>query len=158
MAVTDPLTGLRNRRYVRRHLEGVLRGGEASVLIVDLDRFKPINDTYGHNVGDMALREIATRLRANLRASDVVARWGGEEFLIVLAGAPAEYTMIVAERLREAVGTTPLVLGDVELSCTCSIGAAIGAAGAMPDQVIGAADAALYQAKAEGRNRTRMAG
>ncbi|MCX7374540.1 MAG: PleD family two-component system response regulator [Alphaproteobacteria bacterium] len=158
MAVTDPLTGLRNRRYVRRHLEGVLRGGEASVLIVDLDRFKPINDTYGHNVGDMALREIATRLRANLRASDVVARWGGEEFLIVLAGAPAEYTMIVAERLREAVGTTPLVLGGVELSCTCSIGAAIGAAGAMPDQVIGAADAALYQAKAEGRNRTRMAG
>ncbi len=158
MAVTDPLTGLRNRRYVRRHLEGVLRSGEASVLIVDLDRFKPINDTYGHNVGDAALREVATRLRANLRASDVVARWGGEEFLIVLAGAPAEYTVLVAERLREAVGSAPMVLGEVELTCTCSIGGAIGATGAQPDAIIGAADAALYQAKAEGRNRVKMAG
>jgi len=158
MAVTDPLTGLRNRRYVRRHLEGVLRGGEAAVLIVDLDRFKPINDTYGHNVGDMALREVASRLRANLRAADVVARWGGEEFLIVLAGAPAEYTMLVAERLRDAVGGSALILGEVELACSCSIGVAIGMMGDHPDQVIGAADAALYQAKAEGRNRVRRAG
>lgn len=157
MAVTDPLTGLRNRRYVRRHLEGLLRGGEASVLMVDLDRFKPINDTHGHNVGDAALREVASRLRASLRASDVVARWGGEEFLVVLAGAPAEYTALVADRLREAVGGEPLRIGSIELRATCSVGGAVAPAGSTPETVIGAADAALYRAKAAGRNCVRMA-
>ncbi len=157
MAVTDPLTGLRNRRYVRRHLEGLLRGGEASVLMVDLDRFKPINDTHGHNVGDAALREVANRLRASLRASDVVARWGGEEFLVVLAGAPAEYTALVADRLREAVGGEPLRIGSLELKATCSVGGAVSPAGSTPETVIGATDAALYRAKAAGRNCVRMA-
>lgn len=157
MAVTDPLTGLRNRRYVRRHLEGLLRGGEASVLMVDLDRFKPINDSHGHNVGDAALREVANRLRASLRASDVVARWGGEEFLVVLAGAPAEYTALVADRLREAVGGQPLRIGSLELRATCSVGGAVAPAGSTPETVVGAADAALYRAKAAGRNCVRMA-
>lgn len=157
MAVTDPLTGLRNRRYVRRHLDGLLRNGEASVLLVDLDRFKPINDIHGHNVGDAALREVASRLRASLRAADVVARWGGEEFLVVLAGAPAEYTEVVAERLREAVGGTPMKLGPIELTATCSVGVAVAAAGSNTDAVIGAADAALYRAKADGRNCVRIA-
>ena len=157
MAVTDPLTGLRNRRYVRRHLDGLLRNGEASVLLVDLDRFKPINDTHGHNVGDAALREVAGRLRACLRAADVVARWGGEEFLVVLAGAPAEYTAQVADRLREAVGSAPMQLGPLVITATCSVGAAVAAAGSNTDSVIGAADAALYRAKADGRNCVRMA-
>jgi len=157
MAVTDPLTGLRNRRYVRRHLEGLLRNGEASVLLVDLDRFKPINDTHGHNVGDAALREVAQRLRASLRAADVVARWGGEEFLVVLAGAPAEYTVQVADRLREAVGGAPMKLGLLEITATCSVGAAVAASGSNTDSVIGAADAALYRAKADGRNCVRLA-
>ncbi|RVT97860.1 PleD family two-component system response regulator [Rhodovarius crocodyli] len=157
MAVTDPLTGLRNRRYVRRHLDGLLRGGEVAVLMLDLDRFKPINDTWGHNVGDAALREIANRLRVNLRASDVVARWGGEEFLVVMAGAPPEYAMLVAERLREAVADEPLQLGPVEINATVSIGAAVAPAGTDSDVVIGAADAALYRAKAGGRNAVRMA-
>ena len=157
MAVTDPLTGLRNRRYVVRHLEGLLRGGEASVLIVDLDKFKPINDTYGHNVGDAALREVAVRLRSSLRAVDVVARWGGEEFLVVLAGAPAEYTVLVAERLRNAVGGSAMLLGHVVLTATCSVGGAVAAAGSNIDLVIGAADAALYRAKTAGRNCVRMA-
>ena len=157
MAVTDPLTGLRNRRYVRRHLDGLLRNGEASVLLVDLDRFKPINDTHGHNVGDAALREVAHRLRASLRAADVVARWGGEEFLVVLAGAPAEYTALVADRLREAVGGLPMELGNVQITATCSVGAAVAPSGSNTDSVIGAADAALYRAKADGRNCVRMA-
>jgi two-component system cell cycle response regulator len=157
MAVTDPLTGLRNRRYVRRHLEGLLRGGEASVLMVDLDRFKPINDTHGHNVGDAALREVAQRLRASLRAADVVARWGGEEFLVVLAGAPAEYTALVADRLRDSVGSTPMQIGTLQIHATCSVGGAVAPAGSNPDTVIGAADAALYRAKAAGRNCVRMA-
>ncbi len=157
MAVTDPLTGLRNRRYVLRHLDGLLRGGEASVLMVDLDRFKPINDTHGHNVGDAALREVSARLRASLRASDVVARWGGEEFLVVLAGAPAEYTALVADRLREAVGGTPILVGPITLVATCSVGGAVAPAGSTPDMVIGAADAALYRAKSAGRNCVRMA-
>ncbi|MBC7430843.1 MAG: PleD family two-component system response regulator [Rubritepida sp.] len=158
MAVTDPLTGLRNRRYVRRHLDGLLRNGEASVLLVDLDRFKPINDTHGHNVGDAALREVAHRLRGSLRAADVVARWGGEEFLVVLAGAPAEYTALVADRLREAVGGSSMQLGTVEITTTCSVGGAVAPARSNTDSVIGAADAALYRAKADGRNCVRMAG
>ena len=157
MAVTDPLTGLRNRRYVRRHLDGLLRNGEASVLLVDLDRFKPINDTHGHNVGDAALREVAHRLRGSLRAADVVARWGGEEFLVVLAGAPAEYTALVADRLREAVGGSAMQLGTVEITATCSVGGAVAPARSNTDSVIGAADAALYRAKADGRNCVRMA-
>lgn len=157
MAVTDPLTGLRNRRYVRRHLDGLLRGGDVAVLILDLDRFKPINDTWGHNVGDAALREVANRLRVNLRAADVVARWGGEEFLVVMAGAPTEYAMLVAERLRDAIGGTPMQLGPVEISATASIGVAVAPCGSDSDAVIGAADAALYRAKAAGRDKVYMA-
>ena len=88
LAVTDPLTGLRNRRYVRRHLDGVLRGSDAAVMLLDVDRFKAINDTYGHAAGDAALREVAERLKSHLRAADVLARYGGEEFMVVLAGAP----------------------------------------------------------------------
>ena len=107
MAVTDPLTGLRNRRYVRRHLDGVLRGTDAAVLLLDVDRFKSINDSYGHPAGDAALREVANRLKAHLRAADVVARYGGEEFVVVLAGAPTDYATMVAERLCASLSASP---------------------------------------------------
>ncbi|MEI6161640.1 MAG: response regulator, partial [Roseococcus sp.] len=113
MAVTDQLTGLRNRRYVRRHLDGLLRTEEAAVLLVDIDKFKSINDTHGHNIGDAALRDVAERLRVQLRAADVVARYGGEEFLAVLTGAPSAYALIVADRLREAIAAEPVVVGEL---------------------------------------------
>jgi two-component system cell cycle response regulator len=157
MAVTDPLTGLRNRRYVRRHLEGVLRNSGAAVLLIDVDRFKSVNDTYGHAAGDAVLREVAERVRGHLRAADVVARYGGEEFLVVMSGAAAEDGRLVAERLRNAIATVPVQAEGRALSVTASIGLAAGDVGASSDDVVGAADAALYRAKNNGRNRVEAA-
>ncbi len=157
LAVTDPLTGLRNRRYVVRHLEGVLRGGEAAVLMLDVDRFKAINDTHGHAAGDIALREVAERLKSHLRAADVVARYGGEEFMVVLAGAPAEYAGAVAERLLATLGQDPIAVGGVLLRITASIGLAVVPQGTTAAVATEAADLALYRAKAGGRNRAEVA-
>ena len=129
LAVTDPLTGLRNRRYVRRHLDGVLRGSDAAVMLLDVDRFKPINDTYGHAAGDAALKEVAERLKSHLRAADVLARYGGEEFMVVLAGAPTDYAAMVADRLRGALSNDPISVGPALLPITVSIGLAIAPGG-----------------------------
>lgn len=158
LAVTDPLTGLRNRRYIRHHLEAQLRQGPAGVLMIDLDHFKAINDAHGHAMGDAALCEVAARLRDRLRAADALARWGGEEFLVVLAGAPtAQDCLPVAERLLQAVRATPITVDGLSLPCTCSIGAAAGPAGSDADRLIEAADLALYAAKKAGRNCVRLA-
>ncbi len=157
MAVTDQLTGLRNRRYVRRHLDSLLRTESAAVLILDIDKFKAINDTFGHNVGDAALREVAERLREQVRAVDVVARYGGEEFLAVLAGAQTNSAMLVAERLREAVSAEPVTSEGHTVPITISIGVAVGDPGTPADKLIGAADGALYRAKRDGRNRAYLA-
>ncbi|MFC7735926.1 PleD family two-component system response regulator [Roseomonas sp. GCM10028921] len=158
MAVTDSLTGLRNRRYVTRHLEGLLRTGGATLLLIDVDRFKAVNDTYGHAVGDVVLREVAERLRVHLRAVDVVARFGGEEFVVAMAPQPADDAGTVAERLRAAVSDTPVVAGEISLAVSISIGVAV----AMPDCTVNGlaatADVALYRAKANGRNRVEIAG
>lgn len=157
MAVTDQLTGLRNRRYVRRHLDGLLRTEEAAVLIVDIDKFKLINDTHGHNIGDAALRDVAERLKIQLRAADVVARYGGEEFLAVLTGAPAGYALAVADRLREAIASEPVLTGNLVVPITVSIGVAVGGPGITSERLIGMADEALYRAKRDGRNRAYLA-
>ncbi|MCA3339216.1 MAG: PleD family two-component system response regulator [Alphaproteobacteria bacterium] len=153
LAVTDGLTGLRNRRYVFRHLESLLRAGTAcGVLMIDVDRFKPLNDYYGHAAGDAALREVAARLREHVRASDVVARYGGEEFLVVMSGAGAEETAVIAERLRTAIGERPIDLGQAKLPVTVSIGSALSAQATDAEALIAAADSAMYRAKASGRN------
>lgn len=157
LAVTDPLTGLRNRRYVRWHLEALLRTSDAAVLLLDVDRFKAINDSFGHAAGDEILREVAGRLKAQLRATDVIARYGGEEFLIVLAAESADYAVTVAERLRRAVQAEPFSVGTTRLAVSASIGLAIAPAGSPADSAICAADAALYRAKALGRDRVAMA-
>ena len=153
LAVTDPLTGLRNRRYVRRHLEGVLRHAGAAVLMLDVDHFKSVNDTHGHAAGDVVLREVADRIRGHLRSADVVARYGGEEFLVVMSGAATEDGRLVAERLRSAVDQAPISAEGQSLHVTVSIGVAAGATGTSCDELIAAADAALYRAKNNGRNR-----
>ncbi|MBK1662194.1 PleD family two-component system response regulator [Paracraurococcus ruber] len=157
LAVTDPLTGLRNRRYVIRHLETLLRGADAGVMLLDVDRFKSINDRHGHAAGDAALREVAARLKAHLRAADVLARYGGEEFMVVLSGAASEYAAAVAERLRHAIGGEPIALGAARLSVTISIGLALAPLACPAEAAIGAADAALYRAKAAGRDRVEVA-
>lgn len=158
LAVTDGLTGLRNRRYVFRHLESLLRAGTAcGVLMIDVDRFKPLNDYYGHAAGDAALREVAARLREHVRASDVVARYGGEEFLVVMSGAGAEETSVIAERLRVAINERPIDLGQAKLPVTVSIGSALSASNSESGALIAAADSAMYRAKALGRNRVEAA-
>ena len=158
LAVTDGLTGLRNRRYVFRHLESLLRAGTAcGVLMIDVDRFKPLNDYYGHAAGDSALREVAARLREHVRASDVVARYGGEEFLVVMSGAGAEETAVIAERLRTAIGDRPIDLGQANLPVTVSIGSALSGNNTEAPSLIAAADTAMYRAKSLGRNRVEAA-
>lgn len=158
LAVTDGLTGLRNRRYVFRHLESLLRAGTAcGVLMIDVDRFKPLNDYYGHAAGDAALREVAARLREHVRASDIVARYGGEEFLVVMSGAGAEETAVIAERLRAAIADRPIDLGQAKLPVTVSIGSALAANMTDAEALIAAADVAMYRAKALGRNRVEAA-
>lgn len=158
LAVTDALTGLRNRRYVFRHLESLLRAGTTcGVLMIDVDRFKPLNDYYGHAAGDAALREVAARLREHVRASDVVARYGGEEFLVVMSGAGAEETAVIAERLRIAIGERAIDLGQAKLPVTVSIGSALSASNSEGEALIAAADSAMYRAKALGRNRVEAA-
>jgi two-component system cell cycle response regulator len=157
LAVSDPLTGLRNRRFVQHHLEAALRAGDVAVMMIDVDRFKAINDGHGHAGGDTVLREVADRLRSQLRAADVVARYGGEEFLVVLADAPPEEALAIAERLRAALEKTPIPTGQGEASVTVSIGLAITPVGVSASEAVAAADVALYRAKALGRNRVEVA-
>lgn len=158
MAVTDPLTGLRNRRYVRRHLDGLLRGGRgAAALLVDVDHFKRVNDGFGHATGDHVLQEIALRMQDQLRATDVIGRYGGEEFLIVLDTDFADEVMMIAARLRGAIADMPFRLGDQRASMTISTGVAIAAPGMTVDSMLSAADAALYRAKRGGRDRVELA-
>ncbi|MFT8243934.1 PleD family two-component system response regulator [Roseomonas sp. BN140053] len=157
MAVTDSLTGLRNRRYANRHLESLLRTNGATVLLLDVDHFKLVNDTYGHACGDVVLRAVADRLRQHVRAVDVVARYGGEEFLVILSDNSQTDAQMVGERLRQAICGSPVLNTGQALTVTVSIGCATATPGNSVEALLGLADAALYRAKAAGRNRLVMA-
>ncbi len=157
MAVTDGLTGLRNRHYATGHLRALLRDEGATVLMIDVDHFKAINDTRGHAAGDVVLREVADRLRFHVRGADVVARYGGEEFLVIMPGSAAADARSVAERLRAAIGDHLFDLREGAVGVTVSIGAAWAFPGTSPDLLVERADAALYRAKAAGRNRLELA-
>jgi len=162
MALIDPLTGMYNQRYLMRHLRGLLEGGqrrELTVLMVDVDHFKSVNDDYGHDVGDQALKAIADALRANTRAFDSLARYGGEEFVVVMPGTGMDDAVQAAERLRTAVEQTPFVSTAVRSAkLTISIGVACSPLhGATPEILLRSADQALYAAKRGGRNRVEVA-
>jgi diguanylate cyclase (GGDEF)-like protein len=118
-----------------------------------LDYFKSINDTHGHDAGDQALIEIAEQLRGALRAQDLVARWGGEEFLVLLPDTDLEGGLVVAETLREGVAARTLTIGGQTVHLTLSLGVARCATGQTYNECIKAADRALYRAKVQGRNR-----
>ncbi|GHF54188.1 diguanylate cyclase [Deinococcus metalli] len=150
-ALLDPLTDVANRRQFEHDLPGLTVGD--AVVMVDIDHFKALNDTYGHPMGDAALREVAQRLRGELRGGDRAYRYGGEEFAVILRDVGATSLPVVAERLRAAVGRDPL--SSVDVPVTVSVGAALMVTGD-PRQVVGRADQALYQAKAAGRNCTVM--
>lgn len=157
MALTDPLTSLYNQRYLRRHLEGLMRSGQSrpiALLMIDADHFKTVNDQYGHAQGDIALKLIAETLRAKTRAFDSLARYGGEEFVVVMPGSNADDAVATAERVRLAVeavvfephpGVRHRLTVSVGLACTTDAVTA-------PDQLLDAADQGLYEAKRLGRN------
>ena len=161
-ALTDPLTGLLNRRAMELRLSAeqaqVQRSGApACLMMADLDRFKLVNDQYGHDVGDEVLVELARRMQSLLRASDAVARWGGEEFLLLLSGSDQQQGQLVAEKLRRLVGEHPFATSGGNLEISISIGVAALKPQRATDETIKAADGALYQAKQNGRNQTRVA-
>lgn len=166
-AMTDPLTGLANRRAFDEALAGlVARDGERrasaalSLVMVDVDHFKRINDDMGHLFGDRVLRAIADVLRANLKGRDMPARFGGEEFAVVLPGTPASAAYRVAEQLREAVAALRIRRSrsdEVVAQITISCGVATLAPGEDATSFIGRADAALYKAKKRGRNHVAVA-
>jgi two-component system cell cycle response regulator len=157
LAITDQLTGLFNRRYMSRHLSTLLSEGSkpVSFLMLDVDFFKQINDTYGHDVGDEVLKEFANRISANVRGIDLACRFGGEEFVVVMPDTDLSFAYLVAERLRQSVADAPFVLnGEVrQLPVTISIGVAASQNGDTPEVLLKRADQALYRAKREGRNR-----
>jgi len=163
--LTDPLTGVANRRFFARRLQEEIsqwlrHGGHVSCLLVDIDHFKDINDRYGHPVGDQVLQGVARALSTKLRSSDVLARHGGEEFVLLLPGAEPERATEIAERLRQDVAKQIVnVPGSGQVSVTVSI----GVAALKPDQrgsledpglwLVRETDEHLYRAKAQGRNR-----
>jgi two-component system cell cycle response regulator len=161
LAITDGLTGLHNRRYLDNHLaalfnEAVLRQRPVSALMLDIDRFKSINDTYGHEAGDEVLKAFADRIRTHTRGIDIVARYGGEEIVIILPDAGVEGAHTIAERIRERIEEVPFSIqrDTRSVAVTVSIGvAARNAEDASPADMLKRADSALYRAKAEGRNR-----
>jgi diguanylate cyclase (GGDEF)-like protein len=155
-ATHDGLTGLLNRATILAKLDDELArsardGRPVAVLMVDLDRFKAVNDTHGHLAGDAVLREAASRLKSAARRYDSVGRYGGEEFLVVLPGCEAAAAGAQAERLREAMAGAPFRAESRPLAITCSIGLA-SSSDCAPEFLVRDADDALYQAKAQGRN------
>ena len=160
-AVTDPLTGLHNRRYMTGQLDALVAravrdGKPVSALLLDIDHFKKINDSFGHDAGDEVLREFAVRLASNVRAVDLPCRHGGEEFVVVMPETAIEDAERIAERIRLHVAGAPFRVsnGREVLTVTISIGvAATLGAGDTPDHLLKRADEALYEAKASGRNR-----
>jgi two-component system cell cycle response regulator len=159
LAVTDPLTGLRNRRYLDHHLGRMMEHARVSraplsLLAFDLDKFKSINDTYGHAAGDAVLKEFARRVDAGTRGVDLIARIGGEEFVVAMPDAGIDDARIAAERVRRAVESPGFAVDDMEISVTVSVGvAALRRSDRGPEPLIARADAALYRAKHTGRNR-----
>jgi two-component system, cell cycle response regulator len=164
MAITDQLTGLHNRRYMSRHLDNLVLNAKKNnkpiaFVIMDIDYFKSVNDSHGHDIGDEVLKEFASRIAANVRGIDLACRYGGEEFVVVMPGTGVDDASQAAERLRSAVEATPYTSGPGSCSrLTVSIGVAcreqhLGT----PEALLHAADLALYAAKRAGRNRIQIA-
>lgn len=158
-ATTDPLTGMYNRRYFEEAMKDYLTefkkvGSSVGLLVFDLDHFKSVNDNYGHDVGDLVLREVALRMRAISREHDIVARVGGEEFAVITPYVSMDKLLGVAERYRQMIEALKINHGNVVIRPTVSVGVAISEGGILnADDLFRAADKKLYEAKNNGRNR-----
>jgi two-component system cell cycle response regulator len=164
-AITDGLTGLHSRRFFEQNLRAeaaraARSGGDLGLLLLDIDHFKKVNDTYGHNGGDRVLVEVAHRLSRLARPGDLVARYGGEEFAVLLPGADPAQAREIAERVRRGIGGAPIAVAESRLyRVTASVGVAgLAGAGHECDELVLAADRALYAAKNAGRDRVAVAG
>ena len=163
MSRTDHLTGLYNRRHLDESLQADVASSRRhafpiSVLLVDVDHFKSVNDVHGHEAGDAVLQAVAGALRTAVRTDDLVGRWGGEEFLVLARHTDAAGAQVLGDRLRAAVSalSVPVAAGSVSMTISVGGATAVGpAAGA--DAVLRVADAQLYEAKAAGRDRARVA-
>ncbi len=160
LSIHDSLTGVYNRRYFNMRLEEEAERAKKfslkfSLLMIDIDHFKKVNDTYGHLVGDAVLREVAQKLQSCLREIDFVARYGGEEFVVILQETDKDGALFVAERIRSAIGAKKIRAFDEQLLITVSIGMVVFPRHTTyPELLIEVADKALYKAKKSGRNRT----
>lgn len=159
---TDALTGAASHSQAIATLKQALNVAQRSdtplcIAMVDLDFFKKVNDTHGHLIGDEVLHDVTARMRASVREFDTVGRYGGEEFLIILENAPLATARSIAERLRQHVEESPIKVKDVKIRLTLSLGLATARKGDDVECLLQRADAALYQAKAAGRNRVRVA-
>jgi two-component system cell cycle response regulator len=157
-ALTDSLTGMQNRRYfddaLREYLEEFRRIGKpVGLMILDLDHFKEVNDSHGHDVGDEVLRAVASCLKDMTRYHDVVARLGGEEFAVVAPNMDNDLLIKLAERIRKAIAAMAIISGNVRLKITTSVGLAVWDGKEGADEFYRRADSLLYQAKRLGRNR-----
>ena len=162
-ATHDSLTGISNRGVIldilrREHSRQVREGGSFGIVLLDVDHFKSVNDTYGHLCGDAVLQEVVRRVTSTVRAYDTVGRYGGEEFLIVAPSSGAEGILRLSERVRLAIEATPIKTDAGEISVTISLGLAVSSEAAPldPKLMLSTADEALYRAKADGRNRSEM--
>lgn len=153
-ATTDSLTGVPNKKQLEAHLKRVFGNtSPLSVVMVDIDHFKSVNDTYGHDVGDIVLKQFASTVKGGVRPSDHVFRYGGEEFILICSAGINE-TMEIAERVRVKVEKTPVAIyGNLSITITASFGVAEYRSGDTPESLIKRADKALYVAKQSGRNR-----
>jgi two-component system cell cycle response regulator len=164
MAIIDPLTGLNNRRYLESHLATLLdqaahKGRPLSLMILDIDHFKAVNDTHGHGVGDEILKGFSSRVRKAVRTADLVCRLGGEEFVVVMPDTSIAVATRIAERIRTVVEAEAFSLESEggEIQVTVSIGLADRGIEANPDALFKRADRALYASKASGRNKVTAA-
>ena len=164
LAITDQLTGLYNRRHMMKQLSQFLNransgGPPVSVFYADIDHFKRVNDTYGHDVGDEVLKEFAHRMKENVRPGDIACRQGGEEFVVIMPNTPGDLASAAAERLRRSVCGLPFVIenGTQRLDITVSLGLAtsVDDGNCTTDNLLRRADEALYEAKQSGRNQVK---
>lgn len=157
LALCDPLTTLANRRYVEMNLNSRLEemrryGWHFGLLFIDIDRFKEINDTHGHEAGDRVLKMVANTLLNSARSFDVIGRWGGEEFVAILANVSRDKLVMIADRFRHLVEQSSFRLGDGVIRVTVSIGATISGLDDTSESIVQRADGLMYESKKAGRN------